>query len=142
MIMNKKGVIKIIIVLIILVILFLFAAFYFIGRQKDVVEQQVIQESQTQNQLTEPVENTEQPSQEQTPVPIPTGGIVGDSGGNSGATATMPSGGGGGSGGGSTTPNEGNDSEGGGTEPPEDNITLPPECVYIRNAKLPQCVTD
>jgi len=136
MIMNKKGVIKIIIVLIILVILFLFAAFYFIGRQKDVVEQQIIKEPQTQNQLTELVENIEQPSQEQTPVPIPTGGIIGDSGGSSGAAATMPSGGGGGgSGGDSGEPAEQ-------PEEPEENTTLPPECVYERNSKLPECVED
>ena len=141
--MNKKGVIKMIVILIILIILFLFAAFYFIGRQKEVGEQEIVQEPQTPNQQAESIENNQQPVQEQTPATIPTGGITGDI--ETSGTTSMPSSGGsgsGGGGGGGTTPDDIGDNDSEPPEEPEENTTLPPECVYERNSKLPQCETE
>jgi hypothetical protein len=137
--MNKKGLLKIVFVLVILVVILLWASVYFIGKQKDLVEEQAIELPQAQNQEVPSAENNE-PVQEQAPIPIPTGGITGDIGSSSTAAAPSGGGSGGGGGGGGSAPDDGSSIEP--PEEPEENITLPPECIYERNSKLPECYPE
>jgi hypothetical protein len=114
--MNKRGIIKIVIVLIILVILFLWASFYFINKHKEEVlgEQPIMPVPAQESQAAE--------EQEAIPIQgeaVSEAGEIAESGSGDGAS------GGGGSGGssGETT----------------DNFT---GCEYIKNAKSPECYPD
>ena len=129
--MNKKGVIKIIIVLIILVIIFSAASFFLINKQKEKFTKSAIQKQtapsaqETSNAKNNQIISVEIPMQEP-------GNIIENT--NSNGNSGSGEGSGAGSGDSSET-----------AEPPEEseeNTTLPPECIYIRNAKLPQCIIE
>ena len=139
--MNKKGVFKIIAVLIALIIIFLIISFYIINKQTGSLEEQQIANQAQQNQETPQIEHNQEPvAQEQTQIPMPTGGVTDGMSGSSAETGAMPSGGGGGSSGDDGTIDE-DSSE---TEEPEipDDYELPPECVYEKSSKAPECYPE
>ena len=116
-IMNKRGIIKIIIVLIILVVLFMWACFYFINRQK----QEVIGEQP----IPEPSAAQESQAAEEHEPPV----IQGEAVSEAGAAESEGDSAGGGSGGGAGDSGEETDEE----------FT---ECEYIKNSKSPECYPD
>jgi uncharacterized membrane protein YgcG len=120
--MNKRGIIKIVIVLIILVIVFLWASFYFINKHKEEVvgEQPIIPAPAQESQAIEEQESP--PIQGEIVSGVEEQGESAETGSGGGASG----GGGGGSGGSSG-------------ETADDDFT---GCEYIKNAKSPECYPD
>ena len=121
--MNKKAVIKIVVVLVILIILFLWASFYFINKQKESTPQEGIEQPQEQTvtgKETIPEQETIEEDNHTVVVEIPIE-TASESDAGSGA-------GSGGSSGGSSEASESSEEE------------ILDKCKYIKNSKDPECI--
>ena len=141
--MNKKGLIKTIFVLVILIIIFIGISFYFINKEVEEVKEtnSPIQNSEQSTNNPEIIEETEQVpiAQPQTLQDIPAETISSNSSSSGSGSEDGGSGGGNSDGGDEIIEELDNSTE---DETEENETELPPECVYIRNAKLPQCVIE